>query len=238
MRTGWLPSYTEYLGDVSASGRHLLDLINTILDLSKIDSGQLNLNVSPVDLCDLTRTSLALVSGMARDGKVAISTDVPIDHPDIPGDYLKLKQVLLNILSNAIKFTPEDGKIGVALRFTKTKAVITVTDTGCGIPGCDIERVMLPFVQVGNTLSRKYGGSGLGLSIARELCGLHGGMLRIASVEGQGTTVRISLPASGPTAMPMRHGVVADSGSRQPGAAASRADVVAMPSRRMSAKAA
>jgi PAS domain S-box-containing protein len=237
-RTGWVPSYTEYLADVSASGRHLLDLINTILDLSKIDSGQLELDIDAVDLCELTRTSLALVSGMARDGKITISTDIPVDHPDIPGDYLKLKQVLLNIFSNAIKFTPADGKISIALRFTKAKAVITVTDTGCGIPGCDIERVMLPFVQVGNTLSRKYGGSGLGLSIARELCVLHGGMLRIASVEGQGTTVRISLPVSVRPAMPIRHRIASASGSRQPGAAANRGDVVEMRSGLMSATAA
>jgi PAS domain S-box-containing protein len=224
-RTGWTPSYGEYLADVSASGRHLLDLINTILDLSKIDSGQLDLNVGPVDLCQLTRTSLALVSGMAGDAKIAVSTHIPGGHAGIPGDYLKLKQVLLNIFSNAIKFTPAGGKICIGLGFTQAEAVITVTDTGCGIPEGDIERVMLPFVQVGNTFSRKYGGSGLGLSIARELCSLHGGTLSIASVEGQGTTVRISLPLSGRVVTPMRRRMVS-----QPGQAP------AMRSRRMPAR--
>ena len=193
-QTGWQPTYTEYLADVSGSGRHLLDLINTILDLSKIEAGQIQLDLEPVDLCDLTRTALALVSGMARDGRIAVSTDIPRDGPEVVGDYLKLKQVLINIFSNAIKFTPPEGDIAVRLRFTSSQAVIMVRDTGCGIAPADMERVMLPFVQATNSLSRKYGGSGLGLSIAHQLCGLHGGRLAIRSAEGRGTTVRIMLP--------------------------------------------
>jgi two-component system, cell cycle sensor histidine kinase PleC len=196
-RTGWQPSYGEYLADVSGSGRHLLDLINTILDLSKIEAGQLKLDVGLVDLCDLVRTSLSLVSGMARDGRIAVLADIPSDCEDIPGDFLKLKQVMLNIFSNAVKFTPPGGKISVGVSFTETQAVVTVKDTGCGIAAADLDRVTQPFVQVGNTLSRKYGGSGLGLSIAQELCRLHGGRLTIRSVEGKGTTVRILLPLAG-----------------------------------------
>jgi two-component system cell cycle sensor histidine kinase PleC len=194
---GWQPSYTEYLADVSGSGRHLLDLINTILDLSKIEAGQLKLDVAPVDLGDLVRTSLALVSGMASDSRIAVLADIPPDYREIPGDFLKLKQVMLNIFSNAIKFTPAGGKIAVGLAYTATEAVITVNDTGCGIAETDLDRVTQPFVQVGNTLSRKYGGSGLGLSIAQQLCSLHGGRLTIRSVQGKGTTVRISLPLDG-----------------------------------------
>jgi PAS domain S-box-containing protein len=196
-QTGWTDSYAEYLADVSGSGRHLLDLINTILDLSKIEAGQLQLDLEPVDLCELTRTSLALVSGMAHDGQITVSTDVPSECPEVRGDFLKLKQVLLNIFSNAIKFTPPEGKIFVRVSFNATQAVIVVSDTGCGIPAQDLKRVTLPFVQVANSLSRKYGGSGLGLSIARQLCNLHGGRLTIRSVEGKGTTVRISLPLAG-----------------------------------------
>ncbi len=193
-QTGWTDSYAEYLADVSGSGRHLLDLINTILDLSKIEAGQLQLDLESVDLCELTRTSLALVSGMAHDGQIIVTADVPRECPEIRGDYLKLKQVLLNIFSNAIKFTPPDGKIFVRVSFNATQAVIAVSDTGCGIPAQDLKRVTLPFVQVANSLSRKYGGSGLGLSIARQLCELHRGRLTIRSVEGKGTTVRIALP--------------------------------------------
>jgi PAS domain S-box-containing protein len=193
-RKGWQPSYAEYLADVSGSGRHLLDLINTILDLSKIEAGQLKLDVAPVDLGDLVRTSLALVSGMARDSRIAILADIPSDYREIPGDFLKLKQVMLNIFSNAVKFTPPGGKIAVGVAYTATRAIVTVKDTGCGIAEADLGRVTQPFVQVGNSLSRKYGGSGLGLSIAKELCSLHGGRLTIRSVKGKGTTVRISLP--------------------------------------------
>jgi two-component system cell cycle sensor histidine kinase PleC len=193
-QTGWTDSYAEYLADVSGSGRHLLDLINTILDLSKIEAGQLKLDLEPVDLCELTRTSLALVSGMAHDGGIVVSTDIPETCPDIRGDFLKLKQVLLNIFSNAIKFTPAGGKIAVRVGFTRSQATVVVSDTSCGIPAADLKRVTLPFVQVANSLSRKYGGSGLGLSIARELCTLHGGNLTIRSVEDKGTTVRITLP--------------------------------------------
>jgi len=196
-QTGWQQSYTEYLADVAASGRHLLDLINTILDLSKIEAGQLKLEVDAVDIGALARTSLALVSGMAHEGGLTISADIPRQCPEIPGDFLKLKQVMLNIFSNAIKFTPPGGKIGVKISFTETRAIIAVTDTGCGIAPEDLGRVTQPFVQVANSLSRKYGGSGLGLSIARELCGLHGGRLTIRSTQDQGTTVRVSLPISG-----------------------------------------
>jgi two-component system cell cycle sensor histidine kinase PleC len=220
-QTGWQPSYAEYLADVSGSGRHLLDLINTILDLSKIEAGQLKLDVAPVDLGDLVRTSLALVSGMARDSRIAMLPDIPTDYREIPGDFLKLKQVMLNIFSNAIKFTPPGGKVMVGVAYTATQAVVTVNDTGCGIAEADLERVTQPFVQVGNTLSRKYGGSGLGLSIAQQLCILHGGRLTIRSVEGKGTTVRILLPLGGGTAAasatwPVPRAKIAPVGGRPP----------------------
>jgi PAS domain S-box-containing protein len=195
-QTGWKPSYAEYLSDVSGSGRHLLDLINTILDLAKIETGQLTLNWQQVDLSELTRAALALVSGMTRDAGIAVSAQFPAVNPPIPGDPLKLKQVLLNILSNAIKFTPQGGTIAITIDYMDSQAVVTITDTGCGIAPKDLDRVTLPFVQVETTLSRKFGGSGLGLSIARQLCDLHGGSLEIASAKGQGTTVRIVLPRS------------------------------------------
>jgi two-component system, cell cycle sensor histidine kinase PleC len=120
--------------------------------------------------------------------------DIPDDCPDIPGDFLKLKQVLLNILSNAVKFTPAGGTIATGVSCAGDITVITITDTGCGISESDLSRVMQPFVQADNSLSRRFEGSGLGLSIAQEYCRLHGGSLQIDSVEGQGTTVQIALP--------------------------------------------
>lgn len=193
-RNGWLDSYTEYLTDILQSGRHLLDLINTVLDLSKIEAGSLSLDLDEVDLRELVGRSRELVAGMAEASGVAIEAELPDECPTIDGDFLKLKQVLLNILSNAVKFTPAGGKVTVGVGAGKDKAVITVADTGCGISKADLERVLLPFVQVDNTLARKFPGSGLGLAIAREFCLLHGGRLDIASAEGEGTTVSITLP--------------------------------------------
>ncbi|MDB5395505.1 MAG: domain S-box protein [Rhodospirillales bacterium] len=195
-QTAWTPSCAEYLDDVNRSGWHLLDLINSILDLSQIGAGQLNLDLAPVDLSELIHTSVALVSGLARDGGIAVSVATLPEYPHVRGDYLKLKQVLLNILSNAIKFTPRGGTVCVSLRLTETAALILVEDNGCGIPEADLERVVLPFVQAASSLSRKFEGSGLGLSIARGLCHLHGGALEIDSTEGEGTTVQILLPRS------------------------------------------
>ena len=196
--TGWNASYREYLGDVSASGRHLLDLINTILDLSKIEAGLLQLNIAPVDLRELVEISIGLVSSLARSGNISLSANLPAHCPEIAGDFLKLKQVLLNILSNAIKFTPSGGRIGVGLAFTSDSAVISVSDTGCGISPENLKRVTQPFIQVENSLARKFPGSGLGLAIALELCKLHGGKLSIDSIEGEGTTVHITVPRTLP----------------------------------------
>ncbi len=193
-RTGWIPAYTDYLNDVSGSGHHLLELINTVLDLSKIEAGSLTLNIAPVDVRELVRTSLALISGLARDGGITLSVDIPVDCPEILGDFLKLKQVLLNILSNAVKFTPTGGAIATTTAFDDTQVVITIADTGCGISEADLSKVMQPFVQADNSLSRRFEGSGLGLSIAQEFCELHGGNLSIDSVQGQGTTVQVVLP--------------------------------------------
>jgi PAS domain S-box-containing protein len=193
-RTGWTPAYGEYLADVSESGRHLLDLINTILDLSKIEAGSLQLSVTPIDLCELVDSSLALVSSLAKSGNVSLMAELPPGCPQIQGDFMKLKQVLLNILSNAIKFTPAGGQIRTKAEFTAEHVVIAVSDTGVGIAEADLERVTQPFFQVETTLSRKFAGSGLGLAIARELVNLHRGTLEIESTEGKGTTVLVRLP--------------------------------------------
>jgi len=194
--TGWTPEYDEYLTDVSDSGHHLLALINAILELSRVDAGQLVLNPAPLDLGELVRAALGPLSDTARDGGIVLSVDLPAGAAEVPGDYLKLKQALQNVASNAIKFTPRGGKVDVTVRLDPTAAIIEVADTGCGIPAADRERVLLPFVQAASSLSRQHGGSGLGLSIAHRLCTLHGGALTLDSVEGQGTTVRISLPRS------------------------------------------
>lgn len=193
-RSGWAETYGEYLRDISASGRHLLSLINTILDLSKIDAGMLQLECGAVDLDELLTTSVALVSGLAKDGGIEFTLKRLAEGVEIDGDFVKLKQVILNVLSNAIKFTPEGGKVVVTSHAEEARIRITVADTGCGISQADLARVAYPFVQVENSLSRRYPGTGLGLSIAKQLCELHGGELIIDSEEGTGTNVQIILP--------------------------------------------
>jgi len=192
--TGWTPDYDEYLTDVVSSGRHLLALINTILDLSRMEAGQLTLTPEPVDLVELIGASLASISDAARGGGVTLSVDLPAEKTEVPGDGRKLSQALLNVLSNAVKFTPAGGKVSVSARLDPADAVIEIADTGCGIAEADRERVLQPFVQAASSLSRQFGGTGLGLSIAHRICALHGGTLTLDSVEGKGTTVRISLP--------------------------------------------
>jgi PAS domain S-box-containing protein len=197
-RNGWTDTYTEYLADILQSGRHLLDLINTILDLSKIEAGSLSLDVDEIDLRELIHRSRDLIAGMAEAGGVMVEMGTPEESPRIEGDFLKLKQVLLNVLSNAVKFTPAGGKVTIGARVRADTVVITVTDTGCGISAGDLERVLLPFVQADNTLARKFHGSGLGLPIAQQFCVLHCGRLEIASKEGKGTTVTVTLPLRQP----------------------------------------
>jgi len=193
-RNGWNDGYAEYFNDILDSGHHLLALINSVLDLSKIEAGSLALDLDQVDLEEVVRSSVEVVHGMAESEGITLRVNLPPDRLEITADHLKLKQVLLNILSNAIKFTPAGGVVTIEASATEKGAEIKVADTGCGISEADLERVLQPFVQVENSLSRRFPGSGLGLSIARELCALHGGRLDIASVEGEGTTVRIILP--------------------------------------------
>ena len=193
-RTGWDEDYLEYIEDIVSSGRHLLDLINSVLDLSKIEAGLLRLDLDTVDLSDLIRSSVTVMSGLAHEAGVKLAVEGEIGTTDFDGDELKLKQVLLNIISNAIKFTPRGGRVTVDAQANAKSIVIAVADTGCGINAQDLDRIGRPFVQVDSSLGRKHAGTGLGLSIAKQLCELHGGTLDLSSVVGQGTIVTISLP--------------------------------------------
>jgi PAS domain S-box-containing protein len=198
-RNGWENGYVEYIEDIVSSGRHLLELINSVLDLSKIEAGSLSLNLDTVDLDAIIRSSVAVMSGLAQDARVQLTIQGEIGMTDFIGDELKLKQVLLNIISNAIKFTPEGGAVTVLAQAEMSDATISIIDTGCGIAATDLDRIGEPFVQVDSSISRKHSGSGLGLSIAKQLCNLHGGSLKLTSIAGQGTTVRIRLPRVAPT---------------------------------------
>jgi PAS domain S-box-containing protein len=188
--------YREYASDIHESGRHLLAIINDILDLSRVEAGQTALNESIIEIQKLVAACLILVRGKAHAGGLTISVEAPVAVPEIVGDERLLKQTLLNLLSNAIKFTPKGGAIRIITKATPAGIEIAVIDSGIGMSQSELEKVAKPFVQLENWLVRKYEGTGLGLSIAKAFCELHGGRLEMVSAPGQGTTATIHLPAS------------------------------------------
>ncbi|HET7912342.1 MAG TPA: ATP-binding protein, partial [Pseudolabrys sp.] len=189
-------TYKEYASDIHESGRHLLAIINDILDLSRVEAGQVTLNESAIEIEKLLGACLILVRGRANEGGLTLSVEATPATPEILGDERLLKQALLNLLSNAIKFTPRGGAIRIATRVSRIGLEIAVSDSGIGMNESELAKVAKPFVQLENWLVRKYEGTGLGLSIAKAFCELHGGRLEIVSAPGKGTTATIHLPAS------------------------------------------
>ncbi len=185
--------YSEYAFDIGKSGQFLLDVINDILDMSKIEAGRVELELSDVDLRSVLEDVLRLVGPRAVEGKINLKLDL-IEGPRIYADRRALKQVFINLISNAIKFTPEHGSVTVKASATQQGVNIQIIDTGIGIPQRDIQKLGRPFEQVENQFTKSKGGSGLGLAISKSLIDLHGGNLNITSKEGQGTTVHVELP--------------------------------------------
>jgi signal transduction histidine kinase len=190
------PRYVEYASDIHKSGTHLLEIINDILDLCKIEAGRFELKEEKVDLGEVIRTSLTLVADRAEQSGVALDAHVPAPSPLIRGDARAIKQALLNLLSNAVKFTPIGGRVLVDVRREEQGAiVVAVQDTGIGMSPADIPKAMEAFGQLENVHTRKRAGTGLGLPIARSLVEMHGGQLRLVSEIGAGTSAEIALPA-------------------------------------------
>jgi PAS domain S-box-containing protein len=188
--------YRDYLGDIHASARHLLDVINDILDIAKAEAGKLELDEEEVAIDAVIRAATRLVQERAHRSEQTIMINAPAALPLLYADERKLKQILLNLLTNAIKFTPQGGRIDVIARLDAGgDFVLEVADTGIGIAPDDIATALTPFGQVDGKLSRKYEGTGLGLPLTRAMVELHGGTLSIASVLREGTTVTIRLPA-------------------------------------------
>ena len=185
--------YTEYAYDINKSGQFLLDVINDILDMSKIEAGKLELELSEVNLNTIIDDALRLVGPRAAESKILITRDES-SVPLFKGDRRALKQVLINILSNAVKFTPEGGRVKILASIKRHQLYIEIIDTGIGIPPKDIEKLGRPFEQVENQFTKSKSGSGLGLAISKSLVELHNGTLTITSVQGQGTTVTVALP--------------------------------------------
>src|SRR5262249_54841661 len=183
----------EYLGDILQSGQHLLSLINDILDLSKIEAGRMELELSDFDLPGTIENTLTLVRERAIRHGIALGRMVDERLGTIRADERKVKQVLLNLLSNALKFTPEGGRIDVRAALRDGVAEVSVTDTGIGISPEDQEAVFEEFRQVG-TASKKVEGTGLGLAISRKFIELHGGKIWVTSQVGTGSTFAFTLP--------------------------------------------
>jgi two-component system cell cycle sensor histidine kinase PleC len=188
------PRYREYAQDIHGAGRHLLALINDILDLSKSEAGRLELYPEPIDLAGLFRDCVRLVRDRAREHGLAVTVRA---HPNLPrlyADPLRMKQVVLNLLSNSVKFTPRDGKVEVCAEAGPAGLVISVKDTGIGMAPEMIPVALEPFRQIASPLSRKVEGTGLGLSLVRSLTEQQGGRIAIESAPNAGTTVRLSFP--------------------------------------------
>jgi len=183
----------EYLHDILESGRHLLSLINDILDLSKIEAGRMELEASEFDLPQVIQNALTLVRERALRRGIALHHVIDAQVADIRADERKVKQVLLNLLSNAIKFTPEGGRIEVRAASTDGMVEVSVADTGVGIAPEDQEAVFEEFRQVG-TADKKAEGTGLGLALSRKFIELHGGQIRVTSQVGVGSTFTFTLP--------------------------------------------
>jgi signal transduction histidine kinase len=189
------PRYREYAADVLSSSQHLLQIINDILDMAKIEAGRVELHETAIGLEPLFDDCLRLVRDRAHAGEIALKRDLPEAVPQLFADERLVKQILLNLLSNAIKFTPRGGTVSLNARLDADGAlVLSVADTGIGIAAADIPKVLQPFGQVDGTYARSHGGTGLGLSIVRALVDLHDGAFNLESEVGAGTTVSIRFP--------------------------------------------
>ncbi|MEX0840784.1 MAG: ATP-binding protein, partial [Xanthobacteraceae bacterium] len=185
--------YHEYCRDIRVSGQYLLEVINDILDMSKIEAGRMRLDFEDIELEDLLDEAMRVVSGRAEDRHVALSAKIaPAVH--LQADRRALKQIFLNLLSNAVKFTPEGGRVTVRGRQSARATTIAIKDTGIGIAKEALQKLGRPFEQVESQMTKSHQGSGLGLAIAKSLAELHGGKMRIRSALGVGTLVVVRLP--------------------------------------------
>ena len=198
-------NYLEYAKDIHESAAHLLTLINDILDISKIESGKIALNNDVCSLPELMDRAARIARPLADEVGLQFEVHLASDLPLISTDELRLKQVLINLLSNAIKFTPAPGRVTLKVGFSSERGIIiSVTDSGIGIPSDEVQNMLSPFAQVDSDLNRKYEGTGLGLPIAKSLTEQMGGTFHLESEEGRGTCVIITFPNVGLCEMPSK----------------------------------
>ncbi len=188
--------YQEYCHDILTSGHYLLEVINDILDMSKIEAGRMQLDLEPLNLAQTLTESLRVVSGKAQEKSLVLDADFG-DQVPLVADRRAIKQIVVNLLSNAVKFTPDGGRVIVRSRLIENSIVLMIADTGIGIARQSMVRLGQPFEQVEGQLTKTYQGSGLGLAIAKSLTGLHGGSMRMKSKPGAGTVIGVTLPCDG-----------------------------------------
>lgn len=189
------PRQKEYVGLVRDSGVHLLSVVNSILDVSRLKSGTLAFNPEPFPFADAVESCRSMLSRQAAERRIRLNADIPEAIADVYADKLAVKQILINLLSNALKFTPEGGIVAVGAKLEGPRLQFWVSDTGIGIPADDLARIGEPFVQLRNDYTKGTDGAGLGLSLVKGLVELNQGTMSIESEPGSGTTVTISLPA-------------------------------------------
>jgi cell cycle sensor histidine kinase DivJ len=187
----------EYATIIKNSGVHLLEVVNTLLDMSKIESGNFAVAPEPFSLAELARGCCDLMALKAQEGHVEVERRIASDLPDVVADRRACRQILINLLSNAVKFTPAGGRVTLSITQDGDRVVLSVADNGIGIREADLPRLGDPFFQAGDLHRRPHEGTGLGLSVVRGLVGLHHGTMAIESGPGAGTAVTITLPLAG-----------------------------------------
>jgi signal transduction histidine kinase len=191
------PRYREYVSDIRNSGEHLLELINNMLDLSRAEAGKLHLQEDAVDLIEVVQLCGRQMQPRAAQSGLRLELALPPPPVMLQGDTAKLRQILFNLLSNALKFTPHEGCVTVKVEWRSDGGLdLVVSDTGVGMSPADVPKALQPFTQLDNRLARQYEGTGLGLPLTRSLVELHGGTLRLESAVSEGTTVTVSFPPS------------------------------------------
>ena len=188
--------YRDYARDILTSGQHLLDMINDILDIAKIEAGKMTIDPKPIDLVDPVDAAVRMIRRKAEEKNVHLSLQAPDDLPEVDADHRAVRQMVLNLLSNAIKFTDDGGRVIVAVQDKGDFVRVAVRDTGVGIPKEHLPRLAQPFEQVHETRERNYEGTGLGLALTKSFAEMHGGRFSIASEVGKGTMVSFYLPVS------------------------------------------
>jgi signal transduction histidine kinase len=188
---------TEFAGQINDAGRHLLGLINIILDVARIESGRFEFAADAVDVSRLVRHCLRHADASAQAAEITLVASLPDELPAITADERRLQQAVNHLLSNAVKFTEVGGTVTVGAQLEPDgRMLLFVRDNGIGIPDEDIERVFEPFTQLDGSLARRFQGAGLGLYVSRALVAGHGGELTLRSIEGQGTIAEVRLPAA------------------------------------------